>query len=105
MPATFTWTAELECVNVGELVNVARTMHWRCTGVLAGLDLAVSGSRPLGDPSPDNFVPAPEEITSAVVRAWMGEDADEVETGLAAALAAKEAEPQVARFVVPIAGE
>jgi hypothetical protein len=101
MPANFTWTAELECVDVGELVNVARTMHWRCTAVLDGLDLAACGSKTLGDPSPDNFIPAPDDITSDVVRAWMGDEANGVEAVLASSLAAQAVEPEVTRFIVP----
>jgi hypothetical protein len=103
MPTSYTWTAELECIDEGELVNVARIMNWRCTGVLDGLDMAACGSKALGEPSPDNFVPAPDDITSTVVREWVGDElADEVEATLAAALAAQVVEPEVTRFIVPV---
>jgi hypothetical protein len=74
MDPIFTWSAELEAEDVGELSAVVRTVHWRCTAQAGGLDVGVVGVAQLGDPDPLAFVPAPEGVTSAVIRVWVGED-------------------------------
>lgn len=101
MDPTFTWSADLDCIDEGKLSNVIARLHWRCTGVLGDLDLAATGAVELGAPSPRNFVPAPEGITSDLIRAWVGAEADAVEAGLAEQLRATAAQPEVRRFSAP----
>lgn len=103
MPATFSWSAELECVDMADLSGVVTTMHWRCTGVLEGLDVAASGCVELGPPSPDNFVPAPEGITSDLIRAWVGEEAGEIEASLEKQLSGISTQLRPTRLYAPVA--
>ncbi|HYE46214.1 MAG TPA: hypothetical protein VEA44_10630 [Caulobacter sp.] len=70
----FEWTADLEC-EPSDLGPVVRVVHWRCTGREGGRDAAVYGSQRLGEPDPSNFLDAPDEITSEVIRAWVGDGA------------------------------
>lgn len=102
MSATFSWSAELECVDMADLSGVITTMHWRCVALLDGADLAASGSVRLGEPSPDHFVPAPDGITSDLIRSWVGDEAAGVEATLAAQLAAAATAPEVTRFFAPV---
>lgn len=102
MPATFSWSAELECVDMADLSGVVTTMHWRCVAVLDGADLAAAGSVRLGEPSPDHFVPAPDGITSDLIRSWVGEQADGIETTLADQLAAAANALEVTRLFAPV---
>lgn len=102
MPATFSWSAELECVDLADLSGVVTTMHWRCTGALDGLDVAATGRVTLGPPSPDNFIPAPDGITSALIRSWVGADADGIEAALGEQLAAAATQPEVTRLFAPV---
>lgn len=102
MTVTFSWSAELECIDVADLSGVVTTLHWRCTGALDGLDAAATGRVALGPPSPDNFAPAPDGITSDLIRAWVGEGADHVEQVLAEQLSAAAAQPPITRLSAPV---
>lgn len=102
MEPTFSWSADLDCVDDGKLSNVIRRLHWRCTGVLGGLDLAATGALDLGAPSPKNFVPAPEGITSDLIRSWVGDEAEATERALSEQLLDMAAQPEVKRFGAPV---
>ena len=98
----FIWTAELECIDIGELINVATKMHWRCTGINNGNDLAHAGLKVLSGYSEDNFIPAPEGITSDTIRLWMGEEADSIEESIWQELLNIEISPTISIIAVPL---
>ncbi|MFZ5669135.1 MAG: hypothetical protein ACOY4K_06550 [Pseudomonadota bacterium] len=102
MDPTFTWSADLECIDAGSLSNVVTRLHWRCTGVLGGLDLAATGAAELGAPSSKNFVPAPDSITSDLIRAWAGPAAEGVEAALAEQLQKMASQPEIKRLTAPV---
>jgi hypothetical protein len=78
---TFEWKATLECIDVGNLVDVVQNMSWTCIATLEDTSCFTLGSSELGNAVDDEHYIAVGDITSDTIRGWV-EGAADIENAL-----------------------